>query len=170
LLAEIYFLLERWEKAEELLLALVQDRPWEAKWYVQLASLYQTQKQPKKGLELLIKKYDQFSSNPEYLLRLGILFRAVGDGPREIATFQKMVQVARRDPRGYFYLAKALLDHNRNAEAAIQLSSRGFLFNPDPSLQIFGHYVLSDAYQAAGKSSEAQKELQLAQKLEKDYS
>ncbi|MCI0415970.1 sulfatase-like hydrolase/transferase [bacterium] len=168
LLAEIYFLLERWEKAEELLLALVQDRPWEAKWYVQLASLYQTQNQPRKALDLLLKKYDTFSNNAEYLLRLGILFRAVGDGPREIATFQKMIQIARRDPRGYFYLAKALLDHNRNAEAAIQLSNHGFLLNPDPAIQIFGHYVLSDAYQSAGKLSEAEKEIQLAQKMEKD--
>ena len=170
LLAEIYFLLERWDKAEELLVGLAEDRPWEAKWYVQLASLYQNQKQPKKALQLLIKKYDQFSSNPEYLLRLGILFRAVGDGPREIATFQKMIQVARKDPRGYFYLAKAFLDHKRNTAAAIELSNAGFSLNPDPSTQIFGHYVLSDAYQASGKLAEAEKELQLAQKMEKDYS
>ncbi len=168
MLAEIYFLLEKWDQAEQLLSELIRDRPWEAKWYIQLAGVYQSQNQAQKALALMLKQYERFSGKPEYLLRLGILFRTVGDGRREIATFKKMIQVSQEDPRGYFYLAKAVLDHERNAPVAIQLISQGLSLNPDRSLQIFGHYVLSDAYQAAGNPSESRKELLLAQKLEKE--
>ena len=167
MLAEIYYVLEMWDQAGALLADLVRERPWEAKWYIQLAGVYQARQEPQKGLSLLLKKYEQFSGNMEYLMRLGILFRGVGDAAREIATFQKMIQVSKNDPRGYFYLAKALLDHQRNTTAAIQLSQTAFTMRPDPSLQVFGHYVLSDAYNMAGKPAESQKELQLAQKLEK---
>ncbi len=166
MLAEIHYLLEDWKRSEELLKELIAERPWEAKWYVQLASVYQSNGKADQAIALLQNNYSRFSENPEYLLRLGILFRVKSQPEPEMGAFQKMIRVAPEDPRGYLYLAKAVLDHTRNADAAIKLGQKGFELNPDRPMKIFGHYVLSDAYQVAGKLSESDKELQLAKSLE----
>jgi arylsulfatase A-like enzyme/lipopolysaccharide biosynthesis regulator YciM len=166
MLAEIYFLLQDWKKAEQLLTDLIEERPWEAKWYVQLASVYQSQEKPQQALLLLRKHLARFPENPEFLLRLGILSRVNAERELEIGAFQRMIRVAPKDPRGYLYLAKALLDHTQNTGAAIQYCQKGFQLNPDLPMKIFGHYLLSDAYQAAGKLPESEKQLQMAKQLE----
>ena len=167
MLSEIYFLLQDWPKSEKLLTELIDERPWEAKWYVQLASVYQSQGKNQNALELLRRNYSRFPENPEFLFRLGILFRVNSQPEPEMGAFQKMIRVAPNDPRGYLYLAKAVLDYTRDTNAAIQLSQKGFTLNPDRPMKIFGHYLMSDAYQIAGKLPESQKELQLAKALEK---
>lgn len=170
MLAEIYFLLQDWNKSERLLGELIEERPWEAKWYTQLSSVYQSQNKPQEALLLLKKHYSRFPENPEFLFRLGILFRVNSQPEPEMGAFQKMIRVAPNDPRGYLYLAKALLDHTRNAAAAIQYCQKGFQLNPDLPMKIFGHYLLSDAYQAAGKLPESERQLQMAKQLENHHS
>ena len=167
MISEIYFLLQDWEKSEKLLRELIEERPWEAKWYVQLASVYQSQGKIQEALTLLQNNYSRFPENPEVLFRMGILFRVASQPEPEMGTFQRMIRVAPNDPRGYLYLGKAVLDHMRNANAAIQLTQKGFALNPDRPMKIFAHYLLSDAYQMAGKAPESQKQLQMAKALEK---
>lgn len=167
MISEIYFLLQDWNQSEKLLTELIEERPWEAKWYIQLASVYHSQGKIQNALELMKKNYSKFPENPEFLFRLGILLRVSQQPEPEMGAFQKMIRVAPNDPRGYLYLAKAVLDYTRNTKAAIQLAEKGFALNPDRAMKIFGHYLLSDAYQAAGQMPQSDKELQLAKALEK---
>lgn len=165
-LAELYFMLQEWPETEKILSGLIQTRPWEAKWYVQLASVYQVQNQNSRALMLLQENYSRFSGNPDYLLRLGILYKIGGQPVQEIDSFKEMIRSNPMDSRGYFYLAKSMLDQNQNPNTVFQLLKRGFQSGPDFSMQIFGHYILSEAYQKTGKKEEAEKEFQIAQKLE----
>lgn len=166
MLSEIYFILQEWNEAERLSQELMEERPWEAKWYVQLSRIYQIRGKNQEALVLLTKHYEKFSDNPEYLLRLGILCNVTGQRAREGEAFQRMIQVAPEDSRGYFYLAKTLLDSRQNLEAVIQLCTKGFQLHPAPDMQIFGHYILGNAYQVIGRTLESEQQFELAQKLE----
>ncbi len=136
MLCEIYFLLQGWNEAERLSLKLKEERPWESKWYVQLARIYQIRGQNQEALTLLTSNYEKFSENPEYLLRLGILCNVTGKRAREAEAFKRMIHVAPEDSRGYFYLAKTILDSNQSLDGVVQLCLKGFQFNPTPDMQI----------------------------------
>jgi len=60
-----------------------------------------------------------------------------------------------------------MLDQHQDLNAVVQLTGRGLQLSPDISMQIFGHYILSEAYEVAGRKKESLEELQTAQKLER---
>jgi arylsulfatase A-like enzyme len=166
-LAETYFLLGDAKEAEKLLIHLIDQRPWEMKWYVELAGVMQAQGRIPEAILLLRNNYEKFSDRPDYLMRMGILYTVAGQPVQGLEAFQQMVRVGPTDPRGYYYLAKAMLDQKQDPAVAIQVAARGFQFNPDPQMQIFGHYVLAEAYRQAGKQAESEQETENAHKLEK---
>lgn len=165
--AEMWIVLGDLPAAEKILGSLLNERPWESKWYVELASVYQSQGQAPKALALMEAQYVRFSTDAEYLLRLGILYNASGQKNKEMETFQQLMRAYPSDPRGYFYLAKAMLDTGQPPGAVVDLALRGLSLNPLPEMQIFGHYLLGNAYQATGKPAESRKEFEIAQNMEK---
>ena len=169
-LAETYFMLGDADQAEQLLIRLIKQRPWEAKWYVELASVLQARGRVPEAIQLLRNNYTRFSNQGDYLMRLGILYKLAGNPAGELEAFKQMVRANPGDPRGYYYLAKAMLDQKQDPSTAIQVAIRGFQCNPDLQMQIFGHYVLADAYRQAGKQKEADQEMVMAKKLEKNFS
>lgn len=165
--AEMYIALGDLPSAEKILASLLEERPWESKWTIELSAVYQAQGRAQQALMLLETQYAQFSDDAEYLLRLGILYNALGEKKKEMETFQQLIRSYPGDPRGYFYLAKAMLDTRQDPRAVIDLASRGLSLNPRPEMQVFGHYLLGNAYQATGRPAESRKEFDIAQKMEK---
>jgi arylsulfatase A-like enzyme len=165
--AEMFVLVEDWAKAEELLTGLIEERPWESRWYTDLATVYQSQGEMQKAVTLLVANQGQFSMNPSYLVRLGIIYNRAGLKREEVETFQRLVKVRPEDARGYFYLSKALLDTGQQTDSVIELTQRGFALNPDQEMQIFGHYILANAYEMKGRRAESREQFQIAEKLEK---
>lgn len=164
--AEIYFVLGELDQAEKRCLAFIAERPWEMKWYILLASVYQSKNDLGTALNILTSNHDRFAGQPEYLLRLGILYNLTKQHAKEIDTFKEMMRLKPNDPRGYFYCAKALLDQKEDLDAAIQLSLRGLQLNPGRDMQIFGYYILGEAYHLVGKENESQNAFKLAKNLE----
>ena len=165
-LAEMYIALEQWPQAESMLQQLLENRPWEAKWYTDLATVYQAQGKVQNAFDLLTSNRQRFSDNPTFLLRLGILFNRTGKKADEIALFKEYVRNWPEDPRGYFYLAKALLDTNQDPTEVAQLAQKGLSLKPDQDMQIFGYFVLGNALERLGKNREAQQAYAYAQHLE----
>jgi len=166
-LAETYFLLEDFPESEKLCTRLIESRPWELKWYLQLASIYQTRKEYDRAITLLESNRSRFDQKPDLFMRLGILNKLDGHPAQEIESFKNMIRLNPRDPRGYFYLAKSMLDQRQDLNAVVQLAGRGFQLQPDVSMAIFGHYILAEAYEAAGRKQDSQQQLAIAQQLEK---
>lgn len=165
--AEMYMGLGDLAGAEKILASLMQERPWEMKWYLELAAVYQGQGKIPQALALLEGQSERFGNELEFLMRLGILYSVAGQKSKEIAAFQQLVRAYPSDPRGYFYLAKAMLETKQNPLAVVDLVKRGLALNPHPDMQVFGHYLLGNAYEATGKADESRKEFELAQKMEK---
>ena len=100
-------------------------------------------------------------------LRLGLLYHATGEYQQEMNTFQEMIQYRPDDSRGYFYLAKILLDRKGDVNEVILLAQKGLSLNPPLDLQIFGHYLLGNAYNLNGKTEESKREFRIAEQMEK---
>jgi arylsulfatase A-like enzyme/Flp pilus assembly protein TadD len=165
-LAEMYIALGQWPQAESTLHQLLQNRPWEAKWYTDLASVYQMQGKDQNAFDLLTSNRQRFSDNALYMLRLGILLNRSGKKSEEIELFKGFVRDWPEDPRGYFYLAKALLDTNQDPATIAGLAQKGLSLRPDQDMQIFGYFVLGNALERMGKKSEAQQAFASAERLE----
>ncbi|MCI0612727.1 tetratricopeptide repeat protein, partial [bacterium] len=165
-LAEMYIALEQWPQAESMLQQLLENRPWEAKWYTDLATVYQAQGKVQNAFDLLTSNRQRFSDNPTYLLRLGILLNRTGKKAEEIELFKEFVRNWPEDFRGYFYLAKAMLDTNQDPAAIAELAQKGLSLKPDQDMQIFGYFVLGNALERMGKNREAQQAFASAERLE----
>jgi arylsulfatase A-like enzyme/Flp pilus assembly protein TadD len=165
--AEMYIALENWLAAESTLVQLIKNRPWESKWYRDLAVVYQAQGKLQNALELLSANQDQFKDDPEYQLRLGIVLNRTGQKSNEIALFQQFTQKWPADSRGYFYLAKGLLDANQDPATIAGLAQKGLALEPDAEMTIFGYFLLGNAYERMGKTQEAQRAFETAERLEK---
>jgi arylsulfatase A-like enzyme/Flp pilus assembly protein TadD len=166
-LVEMYIALEQWPRAESMLLELIQNRPWEAKWYTDLAAVYQSQGRLQNAFDLMAANKERFTDDSGFQLRFGILLNQLGRKQEEIALFQDFVRKWPDDSRGYFYLAKALLDVNQDSKAVAELAEKGLSLKPDPEMQIFGYFVLGNAYERLGRTREAQKAFATAEHLEK---
>lgn len=166
-LVEMYMALEQWPRAESMLLDLIQNRPWEAKWYTDLAAVYQSEGKLQNAFELMAANKERFANDSGFQLRMGILLNQSGRKQEEIALFQDFVRNWPDDARGYFYLAKALLDVNQDPAVVAQLAEKGLSLKPDPDMQVFGYFVLGNAYERLGKSREAREAFATAARLEK---
>ena len=165
--AEMYIALESWPNAESILDQLVKSRPWESKWYKDLALTYQAQGKIQNAFQILSTNQDRFKDDPEYQLRLGIVLNKTGQKSGEIALFQEFIRKWPADSRGYFYLAKALLDANQDPATIAGLAQKGLSLEPDAEMTIFGYFLLGNAYERMGKSQDAQRAFEMAERLEK---
>ncbi len=107
------------------------------------------------------------SVNADCFVRLGLLYHAASKYEQEKAVFQKMILVRPSDSRGYFYLAKLLLDQKSDLNEVIRLSQKGLSLNPPTEMQVFGHYLLGNGYNLTGRIAEARQEFAHAEQLEK---
>ncbi len=165
--AEMYMALESWPKAESVLDQLLKSRPWESKWYKDLAMVYQAQGKMQNAFQILSTNQDRFREDPEYQLRLGIILNRAGQKSNEIALFQEFIRKWPADSRGYFYLAKALLDANQDPATIAGLAQKGLALEPDAEMTIFGYFLLGNAYERMGKNQEAQRAFEMAERLDK---
>ena len=165
--AEMYMGLGDLAAAEKILDSLMRERPWELKWYMELAGVYQGQGKVPQAVALLEGQSDRFGNDPEFMVRLGILYSVSGQKSKELSTFQQLVQAYPSDPRGYFYLSKGMLEIKQDPRTVVDLVQHGLALNPRPDMQIFAHYLLGNAYEASGRADDSRKEFELAQKMEK---
>ncbi|MCI0416951.1 sulfatase-like hydrolase/transferase [bacterium] len=164
--AEMYIALENWQAAETILVQLMKNRPWEAKWYRDLATVLQSQGKFQNALDLLSANNPRFLDDPEYQLRLGILLNRTGQKPKEMVLFQEFIRNWPEDSRGYFYLGKAMLDSNQDPAVVAGLAQKGLAQKPDSNMEVFGYFILGNAFERMGKIREAQRAFATAERLE----
>lgn len=152
---EIYVSLKENEKARPYLVRSIKNHPDGYQAYALLASVMDAQGDTQGALSLMLNAgpgMDQV----DFLLQLGVLYHKVGQPDQEIETFRKLVRLHPKDPRGYFYLGKALLDRGGEYDRVIELASRGLELKPAPQYQIFGNYLMADAYTNLGMRGKAE--------------
>jgi arylsulfatase A-like enzyme/Tfp pilus assembly protein PilF len=97
---------------------------------------------------------------------LGRLYERLGDRDRQIQALAGAVEANPSFAEGYFYLAKAHLDAQRDLQRAIDIARQGLALAPDSPYAPLGHYVIADIYSRLGQPERAQREAALGRKLE----
>lgn len=164
-LAEISFVLEQWEDVEKYCRQLIEQRPWEWKWYALLCDSYEKQKGYGKALALLQQVQSSFAQEPSYLFRVGMLFRLTNQPAKAIRAFSRMIQVSPHDPAGYLQLATEMVSRKYKVDEAIRFAQKGLTLHPNHELQILGHSILYNAFQQKGNLEEAKQELEIVKRL-----
>ncbi|HEX2341943.1 MAG TPA: tetratricopeptide repeat protein, partial [Vicinamibacterales bacterium] len=98
---------------------------------------------------------------------LARLYEHLGDTAQYEALLQTSIELNPRFPEGHFYLAKLLLDRNRDLERAAALALRGLQFGGASPMAPLGHYVLADIYNRQGRHADAAREVARGRRLER---
>lgn len=152
---EIYLDMKEYDKARQFLTSAIQINPDGYKAYALLASLMDTQGETVKALQLMERTNGRFDQ-VDFLLQLGVLYHKTGNIQGETQTFRKIIELHPKDPRGYFYLAKLVLDGGRQFDKVLELAQAGLDLKPVPQYQIFGNYLMADAYTNLGMKDKAE--------------
>ncbi len=97
---------------------------------------------------------------------LGRLYERLGDRDRQIQALEGAVEANPSFAEGYFYLAKAHLDAQRDLREALDIARKGLELAPDSPYAPLGHYVIADIYNRLGQPDLARREAALGRQLE----
>src|SRR5262249_45282750 len=142
-LGEIYLNLKEYDKSKNALTKAIEKNPESFRSYLLMANLIEVQGDKAGALSFLENSAERFHQ-PEFMIQLGLLYHKNEQPQKEGDTFARMVQINKRDPRGYFYLAKSLLDRGGPFDKVLELAQTGLELKPDTDFQIFGNYLVAD--------------------------
>ena len=157
---------KRFDEAERALRAALDRKPGLALAQFDLGLVYEGKGQIDKAIE----SYEaELSTNPKAYraaFNAAKLLLKIGRGREAIAHFRKAVEIDPTFGTGQLYLAKALLDAG-DLGGAEQWARAGLTNNPEPRLAPLGHYVLADVYERQGRSADARREVEAANRLKR---
>ena len=165
-LGEIYLLLGRREESRKFLNMAMEASPENPYVYIHLSALIDAEGKTIEAIRLLEQHRGRFQT-ADYWMQLGRLYAKTGNVQKEQEVFQEMVRSYPKDPRGYFFLAKIVLQNRGDAQQVIRLAEKGLSLNPDPEMKPFGFFLLGDAHNALGQSEKGQSYLKKAEELRK---
>jgi arylsulfatase A-like enzyme/lipopolysaccharide biosynthesis regulator YciM len=153
-IGETYVGLKEYDQARPYLMKAIERNPQAYKAYTLLANVLDSKGDKTAALTLLEGVKDRFEQ-PDFLTELGILYHKTGDLQKEFETFRRMIRLHPKDARGYFYVAKIMLDRGGDFNAVLKLAEKGLELKPNPEYQIFGNYLMADAYTNLGMPEKA---------------
>ena len=100
------------------------------------------------------------------MFNLGRLYGQLGQRDAQLASYRDAIAANPMFSEGHLYLAKLLLDLNRDLPEAARLAARGVELKPDGEYAPLGHYVLADIYNRQGRHADSAREAQRGRMLE----
>ena len=165
LLGEIYLNLGEFAEARHYLQKAMKSSPDSPFPYIHYSALLAAEGKLSEAIALMEQNSQRFLQ-ADFLLQMGRLYGLARQPQREVDTFQKMVQLYPKDSRGYFFLARILLEHHGDPRTVIQLAEKGLSLQPSKQFEPFGLFLIGDAYTAMGMKDKAKPYLSRAEQLE----
>ena len=153
-------------KAEEHIRAAIAQKPDVRLAHFNLALIAEQRGQTQTAIQDYQREIDTQAGAFKAAFNLGRLYEHLGDAAAQEAALRKSIEINPAFAEGYFYLAKLLLDQNRQFDEAIALARRGLEAGPRSEYAPLGHYVLADIYSRQGRHAESQREAAQGRALE----
>jgi arylsulfatase A-like enzyme/tetratricopeptide (TPR) repeat protein len=153
-------------KAEEHIRAAIAQKPDVRLAHFNLALIAEQRGQRQTAIQEYQQEIDTKAGAFKAAFNLGRLYEQLGDPAGQEAALRKSLEINPAFAEGYFYLAKLLLDQNRQFDEAITLARRGLEAGPKSEYAPLGHYVLADIYSRQGRHAESQREATQGRALE----
>jgi choline-sulfatase len=154
------------DEAERALRAALEKKPGLALAQFDLGLAYEGKGQIEKAIEAY---QAELSTNPKAYraaFNAAKLLQKIGRGREAIAHYRKAIEIDPSFGTGQLYLAKALLDAG-DLGGAEQWARSGLTNKPEPRMAPLGHYVLADVYQRQGRTADARREVEAANRLKR---
>jgi tetratricopeptide (TPR) repeat protein len=115
-----------------------------------------------------LKEIELHPSSYKAMYNLGRLYGELGQRDAQLRAYREAIATNPMFAEGHLYLAKLLLDMNRELDEAARLAERGVELQPRSPYAPLGHYVRADLYSRQGRHSDAAREAALGRKLERE--
>jgi choline-sulfatase len=165
-LGETQIQAKRFDEAEKSLKAALEKRPGLATAHFNLGLVYEETGRFDDAIASYKAEVESNAHAYRASFNLAKLLQERGQNAEALAYFRKTVQMQPEFGTAQLYLAKALLDAGDLKEAETWARS-GLSHKPDHRLAPLGHYVLSDVYNRLGRTSDADREVAEARRLQR---
>lgn len=119
------------DEAVKLLEQAIAANPSNLDLYLSLATLYDALKRPADGLKLLLAHDTQFSKEPRFQFRLGVLYDKLGMRPQSIERMKKVLELNPDDAQAHNFLGYTYAEQGSNLDEALAHVKRALEIRPD---------------------------------------
>jgi arylsulfatase A-like enzyme/Flp pilus assembly protein TadD len=131
-----------------------------------LALIAEERRDAQTALQEYRKEIELHPSSYRAMFNLGRLYGQLGQREAQLASYRDAIAANPMFSEGHLYLAKLLLDLNRDLPEAVRLAARGIELKPNGEYAPLGHYVLADIYNRQGRHADSAREAERGRMLE----
>jgi arylsulfatase A-like enzyme/Flp pilus assembly protein TadD len=154
------------DRAEREIRAAIAQRADVRLAHFNLALLAESRRDYRTAVEEYLREIEQYPSSFKAIFNLGRLYGEMGQREAQLTAYREAVTVNPMFAEGHLYLAKLLLDLNRDLTEAAKHATRGLELKPNSPYAPLGHYVLADVFNRQGRHSDAAREAARGRALE----
>jgi choline-sulfatase len=135
-----------------------------------LAVLYEELGRPDLAIEEYERAIDSAPTHFQAQFNLGRIYGQRGDLDRQQQLYESAIESNPEFVRGYYFLAKLIMDRGGDLERVEQLAREGLDRDPEHQAGPMGYFLLADVYHRQGRIAESQRELQRGRRIQTERS
>jgi arylsulfatase A-like enzyme/tetratricopeptide (TPR) repeat protein len=162
-LAVAYMGLGRLDQAEPELDQIIADHPKFPLAHYHLGLLYEEQGRLAEARAAYAEEVELYPSSVLARFNLGNLLFRLGDAEAAEREMRVLITEAPETAKPYLFLARVLLDQEKDLPEVERLARAGLQRSEDDELRVLGYYLLADVYSRQGRQAELEQVLEKAQ-------
>ncbi len=154
---------KQYDRAEGLLNEIIRDFPRFPLAHFNLGLLYEQQGRPEEARSAYAEEVSAYPGDFRARFNLGkVLFR-LGDGAGSLEQMREVIRIAPKQPEGYLFLARGLLQESAPIDEIHALVEKGLSLAETPDTRALGFFVLADVYNRKRRPDKANEALRKAE-------
>jgi arylsulfatase A-like enzyme/Tfp pilus assembly protein PilF len=138
--------LKRFEEGSEALQAIIAENPKFPMAYFHLGLLYEERGMFSEAVREYEKEIANYSNSFQARFNLGRLELRMGDHNAYMEQMRKVVSIAPKNPAGYLFLARGLLQERGDTNEILNLTEQGLSLARSSEYKAMGYFLLADVY------------------------
>lgn len=138
--------LKQYDEARKTLTGILNEHPKFPLGHYHLALLYEEQGNIQEATAEYEKEIELNSSSFMARFNLGRLKLRLGDHAGYMDQMREVVRLAPKNPAGYLFLARGLLQENSDLNEILSLTQQGLSLAKTPEYKAMGYFMLADIY------------------------
>jgi arylsulfatase A-like enzyme/Tfp pilus assembly protein PilF len=135
-----------------------------------LAVVYEELGQPDRAIEHYERAIESAPTHFQAQFNLGRIYGQRADLDRQQHLYEAAIESNPEFVRGYYFLAKLIMDRGGDLERVEQLAREGLERDPEHQAGPMGYFLLADVYHRLGRMAESQRELQRGRRIQAEKS
>jgi choline-sulfatase len=155
-------------RAEQEIRAAIAERSNVRLAHFNLALIAEDRGDYRTAVDEYLKEIELYPSSYRAIFNLGRVYGEMGQREAQLTAYREAIAANPMFAEGHLYLAKLLLDLNRDLPEAARLAQRGVELRPRSPYAPLGHYVMADVYSRQGRHTDAARAAARGRRLERE--